>query len=77
MDRVDLIEQVISKVHITKDTDILEFVLQFLNQSATPEPYQFTNEQKSRLAISLKESEKGQLISEEDEDKMTYEWLKK
>ncbi len=77
MTRVDLIEQVISKIHITEDTDILEFVLQFLNQSEITEPYQFTDQQKRRLDISLSESAKGQLISEEEEDKMTNEWLGK
>jgi len=77
MTRVDLIEQVISKIHITEDTDILEFVLQFLNQSEITEPYQFTDEQKRRLDISLSESAKGQLISEEEEEKMTKEWLGK
>ena len=77
MTRVDLIEQVISKVHITEDMDILEFVLQFLNQSEIAEPYHFTIEQKRRLDISLSESSKGQLISEEEEEKMTNEWLGK
>jgi hypothetical protein len=77
MTRVDLIEQVISKVHITEDKDILEFVLQFLNQNEIPEPYHFTGEQKRRLDISISESVSGQLISEEEDEKMTNEWLGK
>jgi hypothetical protein len=77
MTRGDLVEQVISKVHITEDTDILEFILQFLNQSEISEHYQFTDEQKRRLDISMSESAKGQLISEDEEEKMTNEWLGK
>ena len=77
MTRIDLIEQVVSKVHIIKDATILEFVLQFLNQNENIEPYQFTNDQKARLSISMKESTSGQLISEEEERKMTIEWLEK
>lgn len=77
MTRVDLIEQVISKVHITEDTDILEFILEFLNQSENKEPYLFTSDQKRRLNISLSESAKGQLLSEDEEEKMTNEWLGK
>lgn len=77
MTRVDLREQVISKIHITEDTNILEFVLQFLNQTEIPHPYQLNTEQKKRLNISLKESDKGQIIFEDEEDKMTNEWLEK
>ena len=77
MTSVELKEQVISKIHITEDKDVLEFVLEFLHQSDITEPYTFSDEQNKRLNISLEESKKGLIISEDEERKMTEEWFGK
>lgn len=78
MTSTELREKVVSKVHITEDKDILEFVLEFLNQSEEVlKPYVFTDEQKKRLDISLQQSKDGNVLSEEEEAKLTAEWLGK
>jgi hypothetical protein len=78
MTSTQLQEQVISKVHITEDKDILEFVLEFLKQTeVVVEPYIFTTEQRKRVDISLEQSRTGSILSEEEEKKLTDEWLEK
>ena len=75
---LQLREQLISKIQITEDQDILEFMLGILVQEPYPiEPYILNAEQNKRIDIALKQIDNGETCSDEEADKITQEWLKR
>jgi hypothetical protein len=78
MTSIELKEKVISQIHITEDNDALEFILEFLTQNEDRNStYTFSDDLRKRLDISVEQSNNGELISEEEERKLTEEWLEK
>ena len=78
MNSTELREQVISKIQITDDQDILEFVLGILEQDInTSDVYELNDEQNRRIDIALKQIEKGEIYTEDEVDKITKGWIEK
>jgi hypothetical protein len=78
MTSLELKEKVISQIHITEDSDALEFILEFLLQNdGSNSIYKFSDDLRKRLDISVEQSNNGEVISEEEERKLTEEWLEK
>ncbi len=78
MTYTELRDQVISKIQITEDMDILEFVLGVLQQDIhTDEVYECSHEQNRRIDIALNQIEIGETYTQEEADKITREWIEK
>lgn len=73
----ELKEQLISKIQITEDQDILEWLLGLLAQEPNQaEIYNLNNEQIAAIDRAEEQIKKGEYYSEEEADKLTDEWLK-
>ena len=77
MSTIELQEQLISKIQITTDEDILEGVLRFLEfETEKDEVYIFNDEQQQAIAKARQQIKDGQFYTNEEVDKLTEKWLK-
>ncbi len=77
MSTIELQEQLISKIQITTDEDVLEGVLRFLEfETEKEEVYIFNNEQQQAIAKARQQIKDGQFYTNEEVDKLTEKWLK-
>ncbi len=78
MSTIDLKEQLISQIQITEDQEILEWMLGLLAQQVNhTELYALNKEQIKAIDRAEEQIIRGEYYSEEEADKMTYEWLKR
>jgi len=78
MTTLELQEQLISKIQITTDEDILQGVLRFLQfETETDEIYILNEEQQQAITKARLEVSNGQFYTNEEVDKLTEEWLRK
>lgn len=78
MSTIELKEQLISKIQITEDDDILGGMLKLLEfELNKTEVYMLNAHQKEAIAISREQIARGEVYSEEDANKLTDEWLNK
>jgi len=78
MTTLELQEQLISKIQITTDEDILQGVLRFLQfETETDEIYILNEEQQQAITKARLEVSNGQFYTNEEVNKLTEEWLKK
>lgn len=76
MSTVELKKQLISKIQITEDDDILGGMLKLLEfELNTTEAYKLNVHQNEAIAISREQITKGEVYSEEEANKLTDEWL--
>ena len=77
MSTIELQEQLISKIQITTDEDILEGVLRFLEfETDKEEIYTFNSEQQKAIAEARRQVANGQYYSQEEVEKLSERWLK-
>ena len=77
MSTIELQAQLISKIQITTDEDVLEGVLRFLEfETEKEEVYIFNNEQQQAIAKARQQIKDGQFYTNEEVDKLTEKWLK-
>ncbi len=77
MSTIELQAQLISKIQITTDEDVLEGVLRFLEfETEKEEVYIFNNEQQQAIAKARLQIKDGQFYTNEEVDKLTEKWLK-
>lgn len=77
MSTIELQEQLISKIQITTDEDVLEGVLRFLEfETEKDEVYIFNDEQQQAIAKARQQIKDGQFYTNEEVDKLTEKWLK-
>ncbi|MEN9340624.1 MAG: hypothetical protein RIQ62_1936 [Bacteroidota bacterium] len=78
MSTLELQAQLISKIQITTDEDILEGVLRFLEfETENNEIFVFSDAEKEAIAKAREQVANGQFYTDEEVDKLTEEWLKK
>ena len=78
MSTVELKEQLISKIQITDDIEILEGLLRLLEfESKDTNVYELNDAQNSAIDIAREQIIKGEYYTEEEANKLTEEWLKK
>ena len=76
MTTVDIKEQLISKIQVTDDKEILSGVLELLEfELNNIDTYSLTAAQKESIALSKKQIKEGKVYSEEEADKLTEQWL--
>lgn len=77
MSTIELKEQLIEKIQVTDDADILNGLLKLLefelNATVT---YKLNALQKESIAISREQVAKGEVYTEDEATKLTDEWLK-
>ena len=77
MSTIELKEQLIEKIQVTDDADILNGLLKLLefelNATVT---YKLNAHQKESIAISREQITKGEVYTEDEVNKLTVEWLK-
>ena len=77
MSTLELQEQLISKIQITTDQDILESVLRLLEfETLSDETYLFNENQKAAIVKARQQVANGQFYTDDEVDKLTEEWLK-
>ena len=77
MSTIELQQQLISKIQITHDDDILSGLLKMLEfELNNSEVYILNESQKEAIAISKNQIINGEVFTEEQADKLTEEWLK-
>ena len=77
MSTLELQEQLISKIQITTDEDILEGVLRLLEfETSGDEIYLFSETQKAAIAKARQQVANGQFHTDDEVDKLTEKWLK-
>jgi hypothetical protein len=77
MSTLELQEQLISKIQITSDEDILEGVLRLLEfETSGDEIYLFNETQKPAIAKARQQVANGQFHIDVEVDKLTEKWLK-
>jgi hypothetical protein len=77
MSTLELQEQLISKIQITTDQDILESVLRLLEfETSSDETYLFNENQKAAIVKARQQVANGQFYTDDEVDKLTEEWLK-
>ncbi len=76
MNSIELKEQVISKIQITEDQDVLEFILGMLEHDIHPkEIYELNEQQNQRIDVAQGQIERGETYTELEADKITNDWL--
>lgn len=76
MTMVDIKAQLISKIQVTDDKEILAGMLELLDfELNNLDTYTLTNAQKESIAISKNQLKEGKVYSEEEADKLTDKWL--
>lgn len=77
MTKIELREQLISRIQITENQEILEWVLGLLSQESNQsEIYDLNFEQVAAIERAEAQFKRGEYFSEEEVDKITDEWLK-
>lgn len=77
MSTIELQEQLISKIQITTDEDILEGVLRFLEfETSGDEVYLFNETQKAAIAKARQQVANGLFHTDDEVEKLTEVWLK-
>ncbi|MBX7225911.1 MAG: hypothetical protein K1X55_07760 [Chitinophagales bacterium] len=77
MSTVELQNQLISKIQITMDEDILENVLRFLEfETSKDEVYAFNEAEEQAIEKARQQVKNGQFYSDEELVKLTEKWLK-
>ena len=77
MSTLELQKQLISKIQITTDQDILESVLRLLEfETSSDETYLFNENQKAAIVKARQQVANGQFYTDDEVDKLTEEWLK-
>lgn len=77
MSTLELQKQLISKIQVTNDDDILEGMLKLLEfESHRAEIYKLNDEQKEAIRIAQEQYARGEYYTEEEADKITEKWLK-
>ena len=77
MTATELKEQIVSKLQITDDHDILEAMLRLLEfETNETEVYMLSEDQKQAIEISREQIKQGEFYTEEEADKITEQWLK-
>ena len=77
MSTVELQEQLISKIQITTDEDVLEGVLRFLEfETEKDEVFIFNDEQQQAISKARQQIKDGKFYTNEEVDKLTEKWLK-
>ncbi len=77
MSTLELQKQLISKIQITTDQDILESVLRLLEFETSSDETYFLNEtQKVAIVNARQQVANGQFYTDDEVDKLTEEWLK-
>lgn len=76
MSTLELKEQLISRIQITDDDDILSGLLKMLEfELNNSEIYKLNSFQKESIEISKQQIINGEVYSEEEANKLTDEWL--
>ena len=77
MTTVELKNQIVSKVQIINDSDLLEAMLRLLEfETNETEVYVLGVQQKQAIEISRAQIKNGEFYTEEQANKITEEWLK-
>ncbi len=77
MTSVELKQQLISKIQITDDKDILEGILELLEfELNNKDTFKLTDEQKKSIALSKQQIMDGKVYTEEEGDQLMEQWLK-
>ena len=77
MSTIELQQQLISKIQITQDDEILSGLLKMLEfELNNSEVYSLNESQKEAIAISKMQIINGEVFTEDEADKLTEEWLK-
>ncbi|MBP9882763.1 MAG: hypothetical protein KBF32_05135 [Chitinophagales bacterium] len=77
MSTIELKEQLIEKIQVTDDADILNGLLKLLEfELNTSVIYKLNALQKESIAISREQVAKGEVYTEDEATKLTDEWLK-
>lgn len=77
MSTLELQNQLIQKIRITTDENILEDVLRFLEfETANEDTFHFDEEEKQAIHKARNQVANGQFYTEEEVDKLTEKWLK-
>jgi hypothetical protein len=77
MSTLELQKQLISKIQITTDQDILESVLRLLEfETSSDETYFLNENQKAAIVNARQQVANGQFYTDDEVDKLTEEWLK-
>ena len=77
MSTLELQKQLISKIQITTDQDILESVLRLLEfETSSDETYFLNENQKVAIVNARQQVANGQFYTDDEVDKLTEEWLK-
>ena len=76
MSTLELREQLINKIKVTTDDDVLEGMLKLLEfESNRIEVYKFNDEQKNAISMAREQYARGEYYTEEEADKITEKWL--
>lgn len=75
MSTLELREQLISKIKVTNDNDVLEGMLRLLEFESKDEVYKLNNEQKNSINLAQEQVLSGEFYTEEEADKLTDKWL--
>lgn len=76
MSTLELKEQLINRIQITDDDDILCCLLKMLEfEMNNSENYKLNKVQKESIEISKKQIINGEVYTEEEANKLTDEWL--
>lgn len=77
MSTIELQDQLISKIQITTDEDVLAGVLRFLEfETAKDDIFIFNDEQKIAIEKARTQVANGRFYTDEEADKLTEKWLK-
>jgi hypothetical protein len=77
MSTLELQKQLISKIQITTDQDVLESVLRLLEFETSSDETYFLNENlKVAIVNARQQVANGQFYTDDEVDKLTEEWLK-
>ncbi len=75
MTATELKEQIVSKLQITDDHDIVEAMLRLLEfETNETEVYMLSDHQKQAIEISREQIKNGEFYTEEEADKITQQW---
>lgn len=73
MSTIELQDQLISKIQITTDEDVLAGVLRFLEfETAKDEVFVFNDEQKAAIEKARTQVANGQFYTDEEADKLVH-----
>lgn len=77
MSTLELRNQLISKIQVTNDDDVLEGILQLLEfESNRTDIYKLNDEQREAIRIAREQYARGEYYTEEEADNITEQWLK-